>query len=184
MPFSIPDIELPADFHVPCINNRPRDKRLANLRPGVGRPKGCQDKITRDLKEGIIEGAVQAGFDGQGEGGLVGYCRWMAMFHPKAYALLLAKLLPYNVAANVSSASINEVRILSIPSGQHLTKAAIDALEHDSTLQTMPADANLLEPTPMKAPVPDEAPEEEKIINNLKNEINELARKAGLGLVV
>ena len=62
MPF--PNIELPADFHVPCINDRSRDKRLANLRLGTGRVKGKQNKICRDLKEGLIEGAIQHGYDG------------------------------------------------------------------------------------------------------------------------
>ena len=96
MPF--PNIELPADFDVPCINDKSRDRRLANLRngPGIGREKGKQNKICRDLKEGLLEGAILHGYDGAGEDGLIGYCHHLAERHPKAYAMLLARLLPYN----------------------------------------------------------------------------------------
>ena len=186
MPF--PNIELPADFHVPCINDRSRDKRLANLRLGPGRVKGKQNKICRDLKEGLLEGAILHGYDGAGEDGLIGYCHHLAERHPKAYAMLLARLLPYNMNANVATAAINEVRIISVPNGSHLTKAAIDALEHDSTLQAVPPEADLLEPAHVEAPIAQQgeasSEEEDRIINNLKAEINELARKAGLSLVV
>ena len=103
------DHPLPASLVLPRLQApRPRDKRLDNLQRN-GRPKGAQDKITKDLKLGLIEGAVQAGFDGEGTGGLIGYCKWMAMFHPKAYATLLVKLLPYNIHANTESQPHNHL---------------------------------------------------------------------------
>jgi hypothetical protein len=144
------DRPLPETLELPRLcEPRPRYNGKANLRngPGIGRVKGHQNKITRDLKEGLLEGAILHGYNGLGEDGLVGYCHYLAERHPKTYASLLARLLPFNMNANVATASIGEVRVISVPSGSHLTRAAIDALAHDSTLQSMPAEANLLEPT-------------------------------------
>ena len=177
MPFV--DRPLPATLELPRLcEPRPRYNGKANLRngPGHGRPKGAQDKICRDLKEGLLEGAILHGYNGLGEGGLVGYCHDLAERHPKTYGYLLGKLLPMNLNANVASAAINEVRIISVPSGSHLTRAAIDALTHDSTLQTLPADANLLrQPAPMEAPIiqesePQTTAEEQQLINRLTAE--------------
>ena len=191
------DRPLPETLELPRLcEPRPRHRGKENLRygPGTGRIKGHQNKITRDLKEGLLEGAILHGYDGQGEGGLTGYCHYLAERHPKAYAYLLAKLLPYNLNANVASAAINEVRIISVPSGSHLTRAAIDALAHDSTLQAIPAEANLLEPAyeaeasvPIEEPVareiePQTPEEEQRLIDRLMAEIHELARKAGVSL--
>ena len=36
MPFGVPDIELPAHFELPRLVEKPRDKRLDNLRHGPG----------------------------------------------------------------------------------------------------------------------------------------------------
>ena len=202
--------EQPASFELPRLQEKPRDKRLANLRfgPGIGRRKGSTDKITRDLKEGIIEGAVQAGFDGEGLGGLVGYCKWLAMFHPKAYAHLLVKLLPYNLHATASGQSISTMNIVSVESGKFLSRDEIARLESGEFLsrdetdrpQQQPLTLNHLptteEPSPVEAPIAqselsvpvqeiERSPEEEQqLINKLTAEIHELAQKAGISLVV
>ena len=62
---------------------------------GIGRPKGLQDKICRDLKQGLLQGATLHGYDGQGQDGLIGYCHHIAARHPKIFCHLLEKLLPY-----------------------------------------------------------------------------------------
>ena len=85
--------------------------------------KAHRTKICRDLKQGLIEGAVLHGYDGAGEDGLIGYCHHLAERHPKAYCGLLAKLLPFNMNANVATAAINEVRIVSVPSDHYVTGA-------------------------------------------------------------
>lgn len=127
MPFGIPNIELPATLELPRIVDRPRPKRLDNLgRSPGGSRKGLQNKITRDLKEGLIEGAVQHGYDGNGAAGLTGYCRHIAERHPKLYCHLLAKLLPYNLNANVATATIGEVRIISVPPDHYFPKGATE----------------------------------------------------------
>ena len=120
------DHPLPEDLDLPRLCEKPRYNGLKNLRygPGTGRAKGATDKISRDLKEGIIEGAVLHGYDGEGEGGLIGYCHHLAERHPKAYCGLLAKILPYNVHANVGGARIGSAKFLpSRPITTHLEDA-------------------------------------------------------------
>ena len=55
------DRPLPEAFVLPRLcEPRPRDKRWDNLRHD-GRVKGLQNKITKDLKEGLLEGAILHG---------------------------------------------------------------------------------------------------------------------------
>ena len=124
------DHPLPEDLDLPSSAKSPVTSGLKNLRygPGTGRAKGATDKISRDLKEGIIEGAVLHGYDGEGEGGLIGYCHHLAERHPKAYCGLLAKILPYNVHANVGGARIGSVNILSVPTDHYLSSEDAERL--------------------------------------------------------
>jgi hypothetical protein len=55
-----------------------------------GRPKGSPNKITRTLKEAILEAAEQAG----GPEGTVGYLRMQATANPGPFMSLLGKVLP------------------------------------------------------------------------------------------
>ena len=77
MPF--PNIELPSDFHVEPLK-KPFDKR-DNLRH-FGRVKGVQNKICRDLKNGLLDAAIEHGADGTGAGGLRGYLLMLATRYP------------------------------------------------------------------------------------------------------
>jgi len=67
------------------------------LPPGPGRPKGLQNKTTRELKEAILQAAEQTGKDGSGREGLVGYLKRVAEEDVKAFAGLLGKVLPLQV---------------------------------------------------------------------------------------
>lgn len=64
---------------------------------GKGRVKGVPNKTTALLKEAIIKAAEATGSDGKGEGGLTGYCSFLAKDEPKAFAQLLGKVLPMQV---------------------------------------------------------------------------------------
>jgi hypothetical protein len=79
------------------------EKRDTRFKPGhvppVRRQKGTRNKITRDLKDGIIHGAVVHGSDGRGKGGLWGYLEMCARRFPKEYLWLLARLLPLDLRA-------------------------------------------------------------------------------------
>lgn len=64
-------------------------------RPGPGRAPGQRNKITRELKEAILNAAEMAGSNGKGKDGLNGYLYRLAMHrNPKIFGALLAKLLP------------------------------------------------------------------------------------------
>lgn len=59
-----------------------------------GKPKGTQNKITRELKEALILAAEKVGQDGKGKDGAVGYLAWLAKKKPEVFGMLLGKLLP------------------------------------------------------------------------------------------
>lgn len=176
----------------PLRDARPRDKRLNNLRngPGTGRVKGIQNKICRDLKEGLLQGAILHGYDGTGEGGLVGYCLHIAERHPNAYCGLLGKLLPLNLNANTTSAGIQTVRIISVPAGTHYSAADLERLEQgQTTIDALPQPERAEDPAQPKPALIEEATprsseDEDRIINDLRNEINGLAQKLGVSVVV
>jgi hypothetical protein len=115
------DRPLPDDFEVPAI--APRKKHLFGPdRPSPGKPKGVVAKITRNLKEGIINGAAEHGFDGEGKGGLDGYLQMCATKYPKHYMLLLARLLPHVIKGDgVGNVAVGSITITTVPSGFHLT---------------------------------------------------------------
>jgi hypothetical protein len=108
MPFQ--DRPLPANFEVSAIIQH-KTKRTPPRKP-----KGAIAKITRDLKEGIIDAAVIVGSDGEGTGGLTGFLVDLALHHKKAYAGLLAKVLPlqisphYNAGAMIGSVNFSSDR--------------------------------------------------------------------------
>ncbi len=59
----------------------------------AGRKKGTPNKITRQLKEMILEAAELAG----GEGGVVAYLKEQAKRNPQAFMSLLGKVLPLQI---------------------------------------------------------------------------------------
>lgn len=107
------DRPLPADFEVPAIaplRHKPPRKR-----------KGQVAKVTRDLKQGILNGAIAHGYDGEGEGGLDGYLAMCAEKYPKHYMNLLGKLVPMQLNTDVSGQRIGSINIVSIPSNHFLS---------------------------------------------------------------
>jgi hypothetical protein len=58
-----------------------------------GRAKGTPNKLTRTLKEAILDAAENAG----GERGTVGYLTVQAEANPTAFMTLLGKVLPLQV---------------------------------------------------------------------------------------
>lgn len=76
---------------------------------GRGRAKGTPNKTTALLKDAIIKAAEAAGADKQGKDGLVGYCTFLATEEPKAFAALLGKVLPLQIAGEGGGALRVEV---------------------------------------------------------------------------
>ena len=175
------DRPLPEALVLPVLRERPRDKRLDNLRhsPGQGRPHGSRDKITRDLKEGVLTAAINVGRDGYGTDGLVGFLEDLAAHHKKLFTSLLVKVLPYNLTADVNKSSFSEVRIISVPSDHYFRPDESDL----GTLQHTPPVEPIAPPerTASIEPVTDaQAEEEEKIIRDLRDKIAKLTQSAGL----
>lgn len=67
---------------------------------GKGRKAGVPNKTTALLKEAILAAAALRGSDGNGKGGLEGYCLYLARREPKAFAALLGRVLPLQISAD------------------------------------------------------------------------------------
>jgi hypothetical protein len=70
---------------------------------GKGRTKGTPNKTTAILKEAILLAAEAVGSNNKGKGKLVGYCRFLAWNEPKAFAGLLGRVLPLQIAVDPDS---------------------------------------------------------------------------------
>ncbi|MBO4228139.1 hypothetical protein [Bradyrhizobium neotropicale] len=98
---------------------------------------GTVNRITRDLKAGIVDAAAAHGSDGQGTGGLTGYLFWLAGSHPKAFSGLLAKLLPLQVNGNVNT-TVGTVNIVSVPVDRYLSAADMAKVATPQTIEHAP----------------------------------------------
>ena len=69
------------------------------VRPGAGRPPGSVNVVTRTLREAILAAGEIAG----GEDGLTGYLVMLARENSSAYAGLLGKILPHQLATDAET---------------------------------------------------------------------------------
>jgi hypothetical protein len=83
---------------------------IAEIKRSPGRPKGSQNKVTVALKEAILQAGEEVG----GKEGLVGYLKMLARDNSSAYAGLLAKILPHQLAADAKSHGRVEIRFKRI----------------------------------------------------------------------
>ena len=118
------------------------EKRLNNERsrfkPGhhVGRPKGSGNAINRDLRKGLIEAAVIHGYDGAGEGGLVGYCFMLAEQQQRTFGSLLAKLIPLQLSGSVGL-GIASVQINAVPADKYLSAEDVAKTIEGQVVETL-----------------------------------------------
>lgn len=126
MPFA--DRPLPPDFSVAPIAAKRKSNGIpfGPNNPAPRKQKGAVAKITRDIKNGIVEAAENIGrADVDGGGGLVGYLEYIALRHPKAFCHLMGKLMPFQVSGAVGH-HIQTVNILPIASGTFLSREEVE----------------------------------------------------------
>jgi hypothetical protein len=154
---------LPANLELPVLQPKRKPNRYGpnNPPPGKGRTKGAINKITADLKQGILRGAATCGYDGEGLGGVDGFLLMCAQRYPKHYLTLLGKMLPLNLNAdvNTSTASISEIRMVSVPSDHYFIPEAGDSPSEAGTFKHIPpleplAPIERAEPAQYVAPEP------------------------------
>ena len=81
--------------------------------------------MTTSIKQGVIEGLAAHGADGQGLNGFPGFVFYLASRHPKSACRLVERLLPPAVVVAGSESgntTFNKISIVSIPSGQFLSR--------------------------------------------------------------
>ena len=100
---------------------------------------------------------------------MIGFCLHLAERHPKAHGGLLAKLLPYNLHADVNTAvpTITSVNIVSVPSGVHFSPEQMECAQQGKPF-TIDYDQMREEPAPVEEPIEVRSPEEEQLLATLK----------------
>lgn len=84
-----------------------------------GRQPGVPNKTTALLKEAILGAATNAGSDGKGTDGLMGYCGFLAKEEPKAFAALLGKVLPMQITGEDGDAikTVTRIELVALTDG-------------------------------------------------------------------
>ena len=75
-----------------------------------GRPKGSRNKMGRDLMDLVMQASEELGFlkkdeTGQfvaGEGGTLGYLKWIGIHKPERFVALMSRIAPKHVIAQVT----------------------------------------------------------------------------------
>ena len=108
-----------------------KPSQQTQFKPGntMAKRKSAHNRITRDLKEGIIDAAIAIGEDGKGKGGLLGYLKMLARKHPKYYTALLARVLPLQVSGGVGVGFIGQVNIVPVPVDRYLAPEEVERLQ-------------------------------------------------------
>ena len=86
-------------------NKQIADKRNGKPVPPPGKPKG-PNRTTRMLREIIFMAGELEGSNQKGKDGLLGYVRALARYEKKTYVMLLAKLLPQKIQADLDPNSL------------------------------------------------------------------------------
>ena len=78
-----------------------------------GRQKGTPNLLSREYQDAVLEAAYRVGFDGSGQGGIVGYFMWIAAVYPMGYVIALIRLLEleysYGADPDRPSSTVDEI---------------------------------------------------------------------------
>jgi hypothetical protein len=103
------------------------------------RPKGALNKIPDDIRRDCVAGLAAHGYDGKGRDGLPGYVRLLAEKHPKQAARIIERILPLTVnGGGFGNRAIGQINIVSIPSGEYLSKNDAQKLREPHTINHAP----------------------------------------------
>jgi len=100
-------LEPSTELVVPKKRGNPNFKKGMAKTPNSGRKVGSANRIATLVRAAVAGAGEKIGFPRwdkkkecwvYGQGGFQGYCEWMALYEPRAYAALVAKLLPTQVS--------------------------------------------------------------------------------------
>jgi hypothetical protein len=81
---------------------QPDDARPGSFKSGHekrgGRVRGTPNPLSADDKKALLEAAYRVGYDGNGEDGVVGYLKWIALYHTATFLAGLGAILPLEFA--------------------------------------------------------------------------------------
>lgn len=96
-----------------------------------GRAKGTPNKTTRNIRDAMTESAVKHGIDGEGTGGLTGFCQWLLKNDLKAWCHIFGRLVPLQVAAELDHrGGIMQVNVIGVPHGVHFSKEQVEQISN------------------------------------------------------
>jgi hypothetical protein len=106
--------------------------------PGY-KPKGPH-KLTKTIKQAMIEAGEKTGSDGKGKEEIVGVFKAVARADIVAYGQMLSRLVPTEIAAEINNVSgIGQVNMVSAPSGTFLTQKQLEHLNDTGELLSVEA---------------------------------------------
>ena len=109
---------MPQDDEKPS-KRLPNGRFAPGIRPdGAGKPKGAVTKITKTIKEALLEAANNLG----GKQGAVGVFEQAGKKDIVALAQILARTIPLEVAGNLNVGVVGDVNIVSVPNDRFLSK--------------------------------------------------------------
>ena len=138
-------------------------------RRGSCRGRGRPNRITRDIRHGLIESAIEHGSDGKGKDGLKGFFRFLLANDLRSYAALIGRCLPLQAKIDVDSTSNVtfdagfNVNVIAVPAGVHLSSEQ-QAMLRDAKREELPAllasfPRNAIREEPEPPPEPEPEPE-------------------------
>jgi hypothetical protein len=111
-----------------------RLKSKSGFQPGHpkwgGRQPGTQNRQYALMSEIMEEAAAQVGSDGEGEGGYIGWLRYMCRTHPVEYLWVLARLQPQKFNMRMEEVKV-DVTYETVEQAREALKREGLLIEHD-----------------------------------------------------
>jgi hypothetical protein len=91
--------------------------------------RGATNRISRDIKAGMVNSAIEHGRDGKGKDGLDGFCSWLLLNDLKSWCSIFGRLVPLQIRGDMQvGVGITAVNIVSVPAGSFLSAEDIAKL--------------------------------------------------------